>query len=135
MKVFLSHARKDNRLARALSDCLELEGFSVWDPQTQIFPGDNWARKVAKAYDSCEMMVVLITPGSDESDAVKRDVEFALGSEHFADRVFSVLVGPAIPAAEEVAWILLKLPHRKVRSRREFPSVVRDIQQMSHTHA
>lgn len=135
MKVFLSHARKDDRLARELGDSLQQEGFSVWDSQHQIVPGENWARKVAKGLDDSELMVVLITPRSSESDSLRRDIQFAIGSEKFENRLFTVLVGPTMTAGKDVPWILLELPHRQVESAKEFAQVARDIQQMSHAHA
>jgi len=135
MKVFLSHARKDDDLARDLRALLENDGFSVWTPEDQISPGENWAKKVAKALDDSELMVFLLTPRAFESDSLRQNVEFAIGSEKYADRVFSVFVGPTMTAGKDVPWILLKLPHRQVGSAREFRQVVKDIRQVSHAHA
>jgi hypothetical protein len=135
MKVFLSHARKDDGLARDLRACLDHEGFSVWTPEDQISPGENWAKKVAKALDNSELMVILVTPRAFESDTLRQNVEFAIGSEKYADRVFSVFVGSTAEAGKDVPWILLKLPHRQVRSVGDFPEVVKDIRQMSLANA
>lgn len=135
MKIFLSHARKDDYLARELGQRLEREGFSVWISEEQISPGENWAKKVAKGLDESELMVILLTPNAFESDSLRWNLEFALGSKKYADRVFSVLVGPTMQAGKDVPWILLTLPHRQVESVKEFPQVVRDIQQMSHANA
>jgi len=135
MKVFLNHARKDNDLARELRLQLESEGFSVWTAEDQIFPGDNWAKKVAKALDDSDLMVVLLTPKAFESEFLRQNVQFALGSKKYAECVFSVFVGPTMEAGKDVPWILLRLPNRQVESAREFGDVVRDIRNMSHAHA
>ena len=43
MKVFLSHALKDVELARQLAKRLQRAGFTVWMPEQQIEPGENWS--------------------------------------------------------------------------------------------
>ena len=77
MKVFLSHARKDSDLARQLADHLARAGFVVWSPEEEISPGDNWAKKIGKALDDSELMVILLTPKALESDFLRQDIEFA----------------------------------------------------------
>lgn len=133
MKVFLSHSRKDGALARQLAERLTHEGFTVWDPEDEIAPGDNWAKKIGKALDEAKVMVILLTPAAFESDALRQDVEFALLSRQFEGRVFSVFVGPTMEAGKDVPWILLKLPHRRIDSAREFGSVVNEIQSLLGT--
>ena len=135
MKVFLNHARKDNGLARELRLRLEPEGFSVWTAEDQIFPGDDWAKKVAKALEDSDLMVVLLTPRAFESEFLRQNVQFGLGPRKYAERVFTVFVGPTIEAGKDVPWILLRLPNRQVGSSGEFGDVVRDIRNMSHAHA
>ena len=127
MKVFLSHARKDEGSARTLRQCLEREGFSVWTPEDHILPGENWAKKMAKGLDQAELMVFLLTPRAFESDSLRRDFEFALGSQKYEGRVFSVLVGPTMQAGKDVPWILLRLPHIQVESIGEFPQAAKEI--------
>ena len=52
----------------------------VWLFEDNITPGDNWAKKVGKAFDDAEWMVLLLTPAAMESDSLRQDIEFALGS-------------------------------------------------------
>src|SRR4051794_16886023 len=104
MKVFLSHARKDDDLARKLGEQLTRTGFTVWLPEEQITLGDNWAKKVGKALDDSELMVILLTPKAMESDRVRQDIEFMLGAKKFAGRVFSVFVGSAAAARKHMPW-------------------------------
>lgn len=104
-------------------------------------PGDNWAKKVGKALASSELMVVLLTPKGRESDCLRHDIDFALGSRKYEHRVFSVLAGVEAKASKDVPWILLKLPHCQVESAEEFRDAVRKIQALgngsylSHSHA
>jgi hypothetical protein len=139
MKVFLSHARKDGDLARQLADRLARGGFEVWNSQDEVAPGDNWAKKVGAALDDSELMVILLTPGALESDWLRQDIEFALGTKRFEGRVFSVFVGPTLQAGKDMPWILLKLPHHQVESSKDFDAVVKRIRMLrtdsSHTNA
>ncbi len=133
MKVFLSHARKDEDLARELARQLQSAGFTVWLPEEQIAPNDNWAKKTGKALDDSELMVILLTPRAMDSDSLRHNVEYALGSRRFEHRVFTVLVGRAMKAGKDVPWILLELPHEHVRVAHEFGEVAGKIQELCVT--
>jgi hypothetical protein len=141
MRIFLSHARKDDHLARDLGDRLARAGFAVWMSEEQITPGENWAKKLGKALDDSQFMVILLTPKALESDGLRQNIEFALGSKKYADRVFSVFVGPTLEAGKDVPWILLKLPHCQVQSSQDFGEVVKEFRALvadsdvSHSHA
>ncbi len=141
MKVFLSHAQKDEALASNLANRLQKGGFDVWNEKEDISPGENWAKKMGEALDDSELMVILLTPKAMESDSIRRDIEFAIGSQKFADRVFSVFVGPTDHADKDFPWILIKLPHKQIESAREFGKVVKEIRanfngtHLSHANA
>ncbi len=113
----------------------------VWLSEDNIAPGDNWAKKTGKALDDAEWMVLLFTPAAMESDSLRQNIEFALGSRRYEGRVFSVFVGPTLEAGKDVPWILLKLPNRQVESAKNFGQVVKDIQDLvahsdlSHSNA
>ena len=128
MKIFLSHARKDAALARQLVERLARKGFTVWMPEDKIEPGDNWAKKMGKALEDSEFMVILLTPKALESDSIRQDIEFAIMSRKYEGRVLTVFVGPMLQAGKDMPWILLKLPHRQVGSPADFGDVVREIE-------
>jgi hypothetical protein len=128
MKVFLGHARKDSVLAHQLAERLTRGGFAVRLPEDEIAAGENWAKKTGKALDDADLMVLLLTPAAMDSDSLRQNLEFALGSRKYEGRLFSVFVGPALEAGKDMPWILLKLPHRRVESARSFGEVVKDVQ-------
>lgn len=131
MKIFLSHAAKDAELARQLAHLLRQQAFTVWLPEDEIAPGENWAAKRGEALSTSDLMVILLSPDAASSEQLQNDVVFAIGSQHFEHRVFTVFVGPTQMAGVDVPWILLKLPHRQVESSRDFPDAVRDIARFS----
>ena len=130
-KIFLAHARKDDNVARRLAERLQQCGFDVWDAQDQIVPGDNWAKKIGAALDNSDLLLILLTPGAIKSDGLRRDIEFAIGSKKYANRVYTVMVGPTFKAQTDIPWILLKLPHMQVESAAEFDAAVDEIQELA----
>jgi hypothetical protein len=110
MRVFISYAAKDSKLASRLADQLSVAGFTVWYADEEIAPGDNWAKKIGQALDESDLMVVLVTRGSLESESLQRDIEYALTSKNYAHRLVPVLVGyVTFEAGKDVPWILLKM--------------------------
>jgi hypothetical protein len=134
MKLFLNHARKDEDLARDLRAQLKRAGFAVWDPDDEISARGNWATKVARALDNSELMVLLVTPRAFRSDTLRHNVEFAIGSIKYANRLFSVFVGSRTERGKGVPWILLELPHREIDSAKGFREVVKDIRKLAHAN-
>ena len=127
MSIYLSHARKDSELALQLAKRLKREGLTVLHPATDRAPGENWAKEMGEALDKSDFMVFLLTPGAMEADWVRKDVEFALGSQKYEGRVYSVLMGPTAEAGNDVPWILLKQAHRRVESSKAFGKVAKEI--------
>ena len=108
MKVFISHASTDAKLAKRVAHVLRGAGFQVWD-ETQILPGDNWGAQLAEALQESEAMVVLLTPYSLHSPNLSHEVGYALGEEGYKGRVIPVLAGsPAQLPKEDIPWILYK---------------------------
>ena len=108
MKVFISHAATDAKLAKRVAHVLREAGFQVWD-ETQILPGDNWGTQLAEALQESEAMVVLLTPNSLHSPNLSHEVGYALGKKGYKDRVIPVLAAsPEQLPKEDIPWILHK---------------------------
>jgi len=111
MQVFISHAAKDSELARQLGAKLRAGGMSVWNPRDEIYPGDNWAKKIGEALESSEAMVVLLSPDAFQtSESMRNEIEYALSSKNYEGRLVTVYVGPACESPRDVPWILQRLP-------------------------
>lgn len=110
MKVFLSYARKDSSLAGKITSALETKGFDVWNAETEVLPGDNFAEKISDALKDSDAMVVLLSPASLESNYVQWEIEYALGNKAYKQRVIPVLVGSEENiSSDSIPWILRKL--------------------------
>jgi hypothetical protein len=106
MRIFLSHAQSDLGFARKLSEHLGAAGFQVFDPTDELLPGDNWSLEIGRALDISDAMVVLISPASARSPWIKHEIQYALGSERFQDRLILVEVEPT----DDFPWVLNHLP-------------------------
>jgi hypothetical protein len=102
LQVFLSHVKSDKSWARELSQHLSAAGIRVVDPFSELLPGDNWSLKIGRALDESEAMVVLISPEAVKSDWLRSEIQYALGSEKFQNRLIPVEVKPT----EDFPWVL-----------------------------
>lgn len=110
MQVFLSYAPADKNFASRLARHLEHAGFSIWSVDRKVFPGDNWAKEIGRALESSQAMVVLLSPASAADPTVVRDVQFAIGSLDYEQRVIPVMVRPT----QKYPWILERFDIIKV---------------------
>jgi hypothetical protein len=130
MKVFISHSQEDDALARRIADVLKKAGLDVWDDR-EIFPGDNWAAKVAKALDESNAMVVLLTANGIASRSVRQDISYALGEKRFKQRLIPVVVGSAEKkSSENFPWILKYL--KTIRLAESNNNDEEDLKQIAH---
>lgn len=110
MKIFLSYSMKDLALASKIGADLQSAGLEIWDAHREILPGDNWAEKISDALKESEGMVVLLTPDALDSLTVRREIEYALGSQAYERRLIPVVVGDLgqLPQ-QKIPWILRRL--------------------------
>lgn len=67
-QVFISYARADGyNLAQRLQADLQSAGFSVWLDQRQIELGGSFTENIEHAIDTCEVMLALLSSGSQAS--------------------------------------------------------------------
>jgi len=104
VKVFISYSGPDERYAERLRQALVKHDVQVWDPASQIAPGENWGLKYGRALEDSEAVVVLISPASVKSDVVRHEIQYAVSNAQFRDRLIPVLVRPT----DEIPWILRK---------------------------
>jgi hypothetical protein len=105
VKVFISYSGSDEKYAERLREALAKHDVQVWDPASQIAPGENWGLKYGKALEDSEAVIVLISPAAVKSDVVRHEIQYAVSNAQFRDRLIPVLVRPT----NEIPWILRKL--------------------------
>src|SRR5262245_33537663 len=133
MNIYISHAPKDRKLALDLAKRLIQEGYTVSYPYDdfEIEPGENWAKKVAKALDEADMMIVLLTPDARETESVALDIDFALFNQKFKDRFLTVLLTPNGKGPLKAQGVLDRLPKVKLGARKSWNLVVEKIEELT----
>jgi hypothetical protein len=121
MKVFLSYADSERKLARELAERLVGAGIRVWWDDAEISAGENWAGAIQLALQEADALVVLLSPDAVRSRWVRREVDYALATPRFAHRIVPVQVKPT----PDAPWFLQSLP--SVRATRDLDQVAREI--------
>jgi len=70
MQLFISYSRFDKVLAQRLADDLGQNGYTIWLDVRNIPHGANWDNEVQRGLDTCDVMVVLLSPTSSASQNV-----------------------------------------------------------------
>lgn len=69
-KLFLSYSRTDEAFVQRLTNNLLKQKIDVWLDVIHLVPGKSWARQIGEALDSCQLMLVVLSPASVASDNV-----------------------------------------------------------------
>jgi serine/threonine-protein kinase len=75
--VFISYAREDQPYTRKLADSLRQRGFEVWVDDRIDF-GDDWWEVIVQTIRASAAFVVIMTPNSEKSGWVKKEILLAL---------------------------------------------------------
>lgn len=95
MRIFISHSTEDSDAAGELATAIASRGHDVLARDS----GNDPLRRA-------DAMVVLVSPRAAASPFVRREIEFALGTPRFAERLIPVILG----STADAPWILRKLP-------------------------
>lgn len=87
--VFISYGVKNRSYAEKLTAKLQEEGIEVWIDEHSILKGAEWTDAIFAAIDACAAFVVVMTPESQHSKWVKREVNYA---DRISKPMFPVLL-------------------------------------------
>jgi len=75
-KLFISYSRVDEDLARRLATDLDAQGMDVWLDVDDIPPGVKWSTAVQQGLDTCDVMLLIISPESMTSSNVEDEWQY-----------------------------------------------------------
>ncbi|HEX5316935.1 MAG TPA: TIR domain-containing protein, partial [Candidatus Kapabacteria bacterium] len=75
--IFISYSRKDSEHAELLAEMLASAGLSCWIDQQGIDLATSWSKEIVQAIDGCKAFVVLLSPSSNGSTNVHKEVSLA----------------------------------------------------------
>ncbi len=102
-RVFLSYASADRDFATRLTNNLLKYHVDVWLDIYRVEPGKSWARQIGEALDSCEIMLLILSPTSVASENVEDEWNYFLDQKK---TTVSILYQPC-----KIPYRLSKLQH------------------------
>ena len=81
--VFISHSSKDGKLAVALCHFLEARNLRCWMAPRDINAGKDYAEAIIEAIQASKIMVVVFSASTNDSRAVRNEVERAFNHQLF----------------------------------------------------
>src|SRR5215207_1589623 len=118
---FLSYSREDAALQGRIVAELRGRGINVWVDVEHLIPGSPaWEREIERSIRGAAGIIVLLSPDSNNSEWVRREISFAEQNEK---RIFPVLI-----RGEEDDSIPLRLSsHQHVDLRRHFHNALDEL--------
>lgn len=87
---FMSYSREDIKLQQRIVAELRGRGIIIWVDIENLIPGSPaWEREIERSIRSAEGIIVLLSPDSNNSEWVRREISFAEQNEK---RIFPVLI-------------------------------------------
>ncbi|MCH8876511.1 MAG: toll/interleukin-1 receptor domain-containing protein [Chloroflexi bacterium] len=110
-QVFISHARNDREIADSLTSELRRRGFRVWEKK-EVSRGQKWAPFIESALMESDLMVALLREHSYSSSYVRRELEHALFSEKYKNRLLPVFIASSRDSKFiQIPWVLESINH------------------------
>lgn len=120
---FVSYSREDTVKQRRIVKELRERGLNIWVDIENLNPGTpTWEREIEKAIRGATGIIVLLSPESNNSEWVRREISF--GEQH-RKRIFPVL----IEGNEDASTPLRLANHQRVDLRTKFESGLDELAQ------
>lgn len=78
--IFISYSKYDHLQARHLAEVIRNSGFDVWIDD-HIDYGHQWWQKIVEGINNCAVFVILMTPNSEKSEWIEREILVAQRQE------------------------------------------------------
>jgi predicted Zn finger-like uncharacterized protein len=90
-RVFISHSTRDRAFVeREIVRFLDEHGVATWYAEQDIHTASQWERAILQGLESCDWLIVVMSPRSAASEWVKDEVHWAI--EHRPQRIIPVLI-------------------------------------------
>lgn len=76
-----------------MAEALNELGLSAWT-DADLRPGENWSLAIGQAIQQADAIVFLLSPAAVASEWVQREIEHAIVSPRFKDRLVPVKIKP-----------------------------------------
>src|SRR5579863_5810609 len=76
--VFISYSREDSAFVDRLEADLRARGFLTWVDRRRLEGGQDWQAEIDRAIDRHTVMVLVLSPNSINSVAVRHEYDYAM---------------------------------------------------------
>jgi len=116
-QVFISYSRRDINYAQRLASKLRELDFHVW-MDDRIKTSTDWWQQIHKALTECTAYIVIMSPGSEESDWVQREITIAESLKKWA---FPILLEGDTNIAMSPIWSIFVRTQYTIVENHELP--------------
>ena len=118
---FISYSREDTSQQRRVVAELRERGINAWVDTENLIPGSpEWEREIERSIRGAAGFIVLLSPNSNNSEWVRREISFAEGNNK---RIFPVL----IHGNEDNSVPLRLSSHQRVDARKSMNKAMDDL--------
>jgi hypothetical protein len=115
--IFMSYSRRDETIQKRIVTYLRKQGINIWVDNEKLVPGTPiWMKEIEKSIKGACAVIVLLSPDSNISTWVLREIGFA---EQHKKRIFPVF----IRGNEETAIPINLITHQRVDLRQQYEDV------------
>jgi hypothetical protein len=79
--VFISYSAKDKATADGVCATLEAKGIRCWIAPRDMLPGIDWGEAIIEAIKASRVMILVFSSNANDSQHIKREVEWAVSKE------------------------------------------------------
>ena len=76
-RIFISFASADRKIARAMCDDLEKNGFACWISSRDVRGGENYQEAIVQALRAVKVMVLVFSQNANASNEIKKELALA----------------------------------------------------------
>ncbi|MBL8166277.1 MAG: SUMF1/EgtB/PvdO family nonheme iron enzyme [Anaerolineae bacterium] len=115
--IFISYSHDNHEIASEIASQLTTRGFDVWIDHRRIDFGADWWKTIAQAIRDCSVFVIIMSPESDKSEWVQRELALA---DALKKPLMPILFDGDILASENFS-LLLRVQYVDVRGGKLLP--------------
>jgi hypothetical protein len=98
LKIFISYSMQDSEAVSRLSAILTDQGYLPWTAGTDLLPGDDLRQRISEALSNSDVVMIVFSPYSIESQWVRYETEVAIVREvEKRTVVMPIVIGDVMP--------------------------------------
>jgi hypothetical protein len=102
--VFISYSRANHDFADRIERALAAQGLKTWIDRKRLTGGGDWSEGLRAAIESCDALVVIISPRALTSEIVRHEYQYALSLNKLVVPILYKRVAAMPPELTRIQW-------------------------------